>query len=661
MPKKKDKKPLHDDDDALLDAAIAANAKVLAAAAPSVAEPQISCGSTEVQLSLELRPGGVLGKDGVHGCLHEKDGRLFYDLMACLTTIALPQLNLARAKMKQPPLEWDRFDTQANDLSSRGVVQQYVLGHIDKLVDQAESGAHDAVFESILQRRVQPRDKAILRQWRAHLEADFFVCGFVDDGAVFVQLCESFDGVLADDDQSRDTDLPFPRVFVVKALATPLSEVLRDMAVQLKTDVVAVRTVLLPFRQCVTYMSTMLPPACAQRWTPARMDAAVARARDAYAQAVARRAVFRQLDRRSGMTSSVAASTATSIVDSRYAAASSSGIKVQPGASGSARMETAPAETIAVHMTFWMPYEKWDDPRTEAAMQAALHSTEAASRVEGVKRGIVQRVPFVRQDGGCVFCGGKPCTAGCLRKHEERQRQATRRLDGRHEMYFYDPIDEPTADALSKQPVDDLFAHMLVSPLAVHEVSVRIPTRHVELVRARLDGEDGLFHRTCRGKWDYKGFFLLCCPGLGMLTFGDVTLSDDGLFAAEAMTARRAHALIEHLKHLTVDLDVSAAQLVAKPHHRASIDEETLHENERTLGAGLGKVQVTIDKDGGRGQRRCAYCGAAETDQRKLRRCAKCHAVAYCSPACQKDHWKKHRPQCKEAVAARAREQSTQS
>ena len=44
----------------------------------------------------------------------------------------------------------------------------------------------------------------------------------------------------------------------------------------------------------------------------------------------------------------------------------------------------------------------------------------------------------------------------------------------------------------------------------------------------------------------------------------------------------------------------------------------------------------------------CAQCGksaAAMEGGGKL--CARCHAVCYCSAACQKAHWKAHRKPCK--------------
>jgi hypothetical protein len=50
----------------------------------------------------------------------------------------------------------------------------------------------------------------------------------------------------------------------------------------------------------------------------------------------------------------------------------------------------------------------------------------------------------------------------------------------------------------------------------------------------------------------------------------------------------------------------------------------------------------------------CACCGAAKASgSAKLRRCAGCLAVRYCSPACQKAHWREHRAACKAAQGAK--------
>ncbi|KAI8464864.1 MAG: hypothetical protein J3K34DRAFT_489842 [Monoraphidium minutum] len=49
----------------------------------------------------------------------------------------------------------------------------------------------------------------------------------------------------------------------------------------------------------------------------------------------------------------------------------------------------------------------------------------------------------------------------------------------------------------------------------------------------------------------------------------------------------------------------------------------------------------------------CAECGVSPAaGGGKLRSCSGCYSVAYCSPACQKQHWQAHRKACKAAAAA---------
>lgn len=57
---------------------------------------------------------------------------------------------------------------------------------------------------------------------------------------------------------------------------------------------------------------------------------------------------------------------------------------------------------------------------------------------------------------------------------------------------------------------------------------------------------------------------------------------------------------------------------------------------------------VAADEDDGLS--RCRSCGKEGGDKRiKLKRCMRCLEVAYCSAACQKADWSKHRMECKEA------------
>ena len=47
----------------------------------------------------------------------------------------------------------------------------------------------------------------------------------------------------------------------------------------------------------------------------------------------------------------------------------------------------------------------------------------------------------------------------------------------------------------------------------------------------------------------------------------------------------------------------------------------------------------------------CASCGIAGGDDIKLRKCTACYLVKYCGVKCQKDHWKKHKKECKKRAA----------
>ncbi len=47
----------------------------------------------------------------------------------------------------------------------------------------------------------------------------------------------------------------------------------------------------------------------------------------------------------------------------------------------------------------------------------------------------------------------------------------------------------------------------------------------------------------------------------------------------------------------------------------------------------------------------CASCGIAEIDSVKLKKCTACYRVKYCGVECQRDHWSKHKKDCKKRVA----------
>ena len=47
----------------------------------------------------------------------------------------------------------------------------------------------------------------------------------------------------------------------------------------------------------------------------------------------------------------------------------------------------------------------------------------------------------------------------------------------------------------------------------------------------------------------------------------------------------------------------------------------------------------------------CASCGVKENDDIKLKKCTACYLVRYCGVKCQKEHWSKHKRDCKKRAA----------
>lgn len=47
----------------------------------------------------------------------------------------------------------------------------------------------------------------------------------------------------------------------------------------------------------------------------------------------------------------------------------------------------------------------------------------------------------------------------------------------------------------------------------------------------------------------------------------------------------------------------------------------------------------------------CASCGKAEVDDAKLKKCAACKSLRYCSVRCQREHRPQHKKACKKRVA----------
>lgn len=634
-------------DDALLDAAIASNASLSSDLSSDGGESRreqrpAAHASTDQQLKFQL-----CDRDGALGLLPELSGRLFYNLVTCMSIVAVPDLNALRKTMHLPQIEWIVSDFQANRLAVRGLVQQHILGNIDSLLRKLDM-RHEVQFENILGRRFTKRDKAIIAEWTAHLESDFWIVGHVQDGTVFVQLGPGEE----------------EHVFVVKGLATPMSEVTANL-VQEWGNTLPVRTVLLPFRDCITYFSTMAEPLSLKTTSARDLKAMVKRAGGAYARAVQRRCVYRRLD--AAMARPVDPDAAVKPVTpyTRGLSQDLTNNGISKSAGGDCSTMPQSKSTLKVWQLHWAPYEDLSDPRVADAL---LRAGQGHFVGEGYKRAVHIMVD-VYDSCPCVLCGSSTLFGQCCKaKVLQLQAKAMAEIDGTHSTFVYDPIDEPTGRWLmsvhKRRPEEplDVWPHVRISPMEVQEVQLSIPRTFVETVCARLN-ESNLFLTTAPDKkWDYLGYFNLNTPACGLSTFGDITLTSSGVLKTESMSARRTTALISEMRNLTCDMPIAKPTLTSTPSRHAQIEIDKLEQNADLLGEGLGlDVDVSVDKKSFARPKTCAYCDSLETPGKRFQQCGACRAAHYCDASCQKKHWKSHKAECKAAQAAAQTAKKSQS
>ena len=59
---------------------------------------------------------------------------------------------------------------------------------------------------------------------------------------------------------------------------------------------------------------------------------------------------------------------------------------------------------------------------------------------------------------------------------------------------------------------------------------------------------------------------------------------------------------------------------------------------------------VVVEKSDGT-MMSCASCGITGCEDVKLKDCSACYLVKYCNDECEKDHWPKHKKECKKRAA----------
>ena len=670
-------------------------------------------GTDEQQLSLPMLPHEATPTGS---CMPERDGRSFYALMQVCSMVAVPRINAERRASGSAPLRWDDADMQANDMMTRSLVNAWILSHLDPLLAAlapaaAPGGAAAALgrdFAAKLQfllgrSRLLRADLDAIGAWKTHIDDDFCCVGFVEDGAVFVQLPSPPrpTGELQGDGgawvlpRGQATE---ERVFIVRALSTPLGELLGPPMAQCPAqyDVPGlgfwVRTTLMPWAGRITYSTTLEQARQGVAVSAKAMQERMRQAQGAYARAVARRCVYRALDD-AGLTMTL---DATRVVEGngrldwlRQQAAEKGG-SVDEHAAGIMGVSGAIDENaFRVGQIYWSPNSKHaSTPRWQAEIEYRVsddRSRALADMDEGVKRTMTEDCDIADAEE-CMFCYSGAAWASCCKgAHAQRGRQAARKLNDGLLSYTWDPMPEEVAMELARHqatlsareiafvnqlPAADPrrrrlnpMARLRCSPLEMADIELKLPgAGEYEEFARRLCGSP-LFFASSPVTFEYVSPGPIVIPH-GIATFGQIELFPrERTVQAHALTARRATALIGELRHMCQHLRIASPKLTVQPMYQAKLNREALDSNAALFGDALADaVEVVVDEQENRniagGRDRCSYCDK-ETGDKKMQRCGGCGSKWYCNAECQKKHWKLHKPECKAAQAARMAKSKT--
>lgn len=189
---------------------------------------------------------------GNGGLLPEVQGRRFYDMFQMHAALACEHINRLHAETATAPtfanhqlrpITWDHTAMEANSVAARLRISHHFLKHHAAIMTMARerSPARRLLLSEALHRPVKRADVDEMQAWSIHVNDDFFVVGYVPQGAVFVQLLEGGG----------------ERVFVVKGIATRISELLAGGAQEVD-GMRYVHTVLVPWHGAITYSAVVL-------------------------------------------------------------------------------------------------------------------------------------------------------------------------------------------------------------------------------------------------------------------------------------------------------------------------------------------------------------------------------------------------------------------
>ena len=385
-----------------------------------------------------------------------------------------------------------------------------------------------------------------------------------------------------------------PRVFVVQGLADPLSQLtarpretflqkypsIAEKHAEFKDALCLVRTALLPYNSGITYMTTLMPITLAQTEhyaTPqdlaAAVDVAVKAYRDAFPATTATAAT-------SGDSSSAPAAVALyrSLDPERDAAicrlVKSVANQELPAVYRSLHdkekeeKQRNDVTRIVINQIMWQPLQDRNDPQFAMLLERATNTgrfSELNERqpfcLEGCKNSMGQEI-VVQDDDPCPFHKrygeANPTFAKCCKtSYLKRMQKAQQKGNAYAQHLMYEPVERVEVDKIeaSHNPTTpfNIMPHIRIGYQDIGTVRLRVDPRITSIIKQRIDSCD-LFHAVLPHKWLFWGYCPCKLGGMGIMSFGDVTLDPEtGWLEVNAMTSGRLGALIKELKHFCTD------------------------------------------------------------------------------------------------------------
>lgn len=632
-----------------------------------------------------------VSSSSLKGRMPEMKGRSFYALLSLLTAIAVPKMNAEHAKLPHDIPEAPLYtEIHRYPMSIRMIILSYALREIDWLVEEIESGRHQALIQRIMGRRLSQSELETIKSWLVHIHDDFFVMGHrKNEGTVLVQV-----GRLVTRDKLYEPttdkykeefvgdDIHEPRVFVVQGLADPLSSLLEqpcdffkkyrpnmaNMFPDITDSLCMIRTTLLPYNGGLTYMSAITPASvdCRHYQTPQDYENALKVAYKAYKEAFVEAdnsaPLYRTLHPHRDRTISrhVADFRNQNVPLWQELRNEIEGTPSRARSAVQAPLSSSNGDTaMIISQMYWRPHQNMRHPRYQEWMYQVTRMDHETPRdpfvLEGSKHGVGQEL-LVNDNDPCPFhrrlgktC--KPFAKCCKTMYEKRMASAEKRGATSKAHLMQNPVDRIDYNSLSTLSDGriNIGQHLRVGFQDIGCLRIRVAMSSVAHLKVRMD-ECPAFHTVLPKKYIFWGCTVLNMQDIGVMTFGDITLhSESGILEAEVLTAGRLFALILELKTVILDgISIVDASIDMQPAPYTKPDPIMLEKNRELLQADLDfEVKVTVDKKvNSEFQIHCAYCGLDEEEEGvKLMRCP-CKRVYYCSKDHQRHHWADHKRKC---------------